>query len=43
MVHGWLESSGLSPAAAARRAGVSASTMHRILNDLVDPSVGTLQ
>ncbi len=42
MVHGWLESSGLSPAAAARRAGVSASTVHRILNDLVDPSVGTL-
>jgi transcriptional regulator with XRE-family HTH domain len=42
VVHGWLESSGLSAAAAARRAGVSASTMHRILNDLVDPSVGTL-
>lgn len=42
MVRCWLESSGLSPAAAARRAGVSASTVHRILNDLVDPSVGTL-
>jgi transcriptional regulator with XRE-family HTH domain len=42
MVRGWLESSGLSPAAAARRAGVSASTVHRILNDLVDPAVGTL-
>jgi transcriptional regulator with XRE-family HTH domain len=42
MVRGWLESSELSPAAAARRAGVSASTVHRILNDLVDPSVGTL-
>jgi transcriptional regulator with XRE-family HTH domain len=41
-VGGWLESSGLSASAAARRAGVSASTMHRILNDLVDPSVGTL-
>jgi transcriptional regulator with XRE-family HTH domain len=41
-VSGWLETSGLSPAAAARRAGVSASTMHRILNGLVDPSVGTL-
>ena len=27
---------------AARRAGVSASTMHRVLNGLVDPSVGTL-
>lgn len=43
VVRGWLESSRLSPAAAARRAGVSASTMHRILNDLVDPSVGTLR
>jgi transcriptional regulator with XRE-family HTH domain len=43
VVHGWLESSGLSAAAVARRAGVSASTMHRILNDLVDPSVGTLR
>jgi transcriptional regulator with XRE-family HTH domain len=42
MVHGWLESSGLSPAAAARQAGVSASTVHRILNGHVDPSVGTL-
>jgi transcriptional regulator with XRE-family HTH domain len=42
VVRGWLESSGLSPAVAARRAGVSASTMHRVLNGLVDPSVGTL-
>jgi transcriptional regulator with XRE-family HTH domain len=42
VVRGWLESSGLTPAAAARRAGVSGSTMHRILNDLVDPSVKTL-
>jgi transcriptional regulator with XRE-family HTH domain len=42
VVHGWLESSGMSAAAVARRAGVSASTMHRILNDLVDPSIGTL-
>lgn len=42
VVRGWLDSSGLSPAVAARRAGVSASTMHRVLNDLVDPSVGTL-
>lgn len=41
-VRSWLESSGLSPAAVARRAGVSASTVHRILNDLVDPSIGTL-
>lgn len=38
----WVESSGLSAAAVARRAGVSTSTMHRILNDLVDPSIGTL-
>lgn len=42
VVRGWLDSSGLSPAAAARRAGVSPSTVHRILNGLVDPSVGTL-
>jgi transcriptional regulator with XRE-family HTH domain len=41
-VGGWLESSGLSASAAARRAGVSASTMHRILNGLVDPAIGTL-
>jgi transcriptional regulator with XRE-family HTH domain len=41
-VREWLGSSRLSPAAAARRAGVSPSTMHRVLNDLVDPSVGTL-
>ncbi len=41
-VREWLGSARLSPAAAARRAGVSPSTMHRILNALVDPSVGTL-
>lgn len=43
MVGDWLESSGLSAAAVARRAGVSASTMHRVLNNLADPSVGTLR
>lgn len=43
MVRGWLAASGLSAAAAGRRAGVSASTMHRVLNGLVDPSVGTLR
>jgi transcriptional regulator with XRE-family HTH domain len=42
VVQGWLASSGLSAAAVARRSGVSPSTMHRILNDLVDPSLGTL-
>lgn len=43
MVSAWVESSGVSAAAVARRAGVSASTMHRILHDQVDPSVGTLR
>jgi transcriptional regulator with XRE-family HTH domain len=33
----------LSAAVVARRAGVSASTMHRILNGQVDPLVGTLE
>lgn len=42
-VRDWLAASGLSSAAAARRAGVSASTLHRILNAQVDPSVGTLR
>jgi len=42
VVRGWLESAELTSAAVARRAGVSASTMHRILNDIVDPSFGTL-
>jgi transcriptional regulator with XRE-family HTH domain len=43
MVHGWLLDAGLNAATAARRAGVSASTLHRILTDQVDPSVGTLR
>lgn len=42
-VHEWLAAAGLSPSAAARRAGVSGSTVHRILNDAVDPSIGTLR
>jgi transcriptional regulator with XRE-family HTH domain len=43
MVRGWLAASGLNASAAARRAGVSASTLHRVLNGVVDPSVGTLR
>lgn len=43
MVRGWLAASGLNAATAARRAGVSASTLHRVLNGIVDPSVGTLR
>jgi transcriptional regulator with XRE-family HTH domain len=43
MVREWLLESGLNAATAARRAGVSASTLHRILTDQVDPSVGTLR
>lgn len=42
VVGGWVESSGLTAAAVARRAGVSASTLHRVLNNQVDPSAGTL-
>lgn len=38
----WVEASGLSAASVARKAGVSASTMHRILNGLVDPGLGTV-
>jgi transcriptional regulator with XRE-family HTH domain len=43
IVREWLLESGLNAATAARRAGVSASTLHRILTDQVDPSVGTLR
>lgn len=43
MVRGWVLDAGLNAATAARRAGVSASTLHRILSDQVDPSVGTLR
>jgi transcriptional regulator with XRE-family HTH domain len=42
-VRTWLTAAGLNAPAAARRAGVSGSTVHRILNDAVDPSVGTLR
>ena len=42
-VREWLLESGLNAATAARRAGVSASTLHRILTGQVDPSVGTLR
>lgn len=43
LVRQWLEDAGLSASAVARRAGVSTSTMHRVLNGLVDPSIGTLE
>jgi transcriptional regulator with XRE-family HTH domain len=43
MVRGWVLDAGLNAATAARRSGVSASTLHRILADQVDPSVGTLR
>jgi transcriptional regulator with XRE-family HTH domain len=43
MVREWLLESGLNAATASRRAGVSPSTLHRILADQVDPSVGTLR
>ncbi|MHB8319620.1 MAG: helix-turn-helix domain-containing protein [Acidimicrobiales bacterium] len=43
VVRRWLEDSGLRAASVARRAGVSASTLHRVLHDSVDPSVGTLE
>jgi transcriptional regulator with XRE-family HTH domain len=43
LVERMLESSGLSASGAARRAGVSGSTVHRIVNNRVDPSFGTLR
>jgi transcriptional regulator with XRE-family HTH domain len=42
-VRAWLATARLSAPAAARRAGVSGSTVHRIINDAVDPSIGTLR
>jgi transcriptional regulator with XRE-family HTH domain len=39
----WADPTNLSVAEVARRAGLSASTVHRILADQVDPSVGTLR
>ena len=41
-VQTWLAAGNLNAASAARRAGVSPSTLHRVLHDRVDPSVGTL-
>lgn len=43
LVRGWLRDAGVNASTAARRAGVSPSTLHRILADQVDPSVGTLR
>lgn len=43
LVRGWLSDAGLNASTSARRAGVSASTLHRILTEQVDPSVGTLR
>jgi transcriptional regulator with XRE-family HTH domain len=43
LVEKMLASSGLTAAGVARRAGVSGSTLHRILNNQVDPSFGTLR
>jgi transcriptional regulator with XRE-family HTH domain len=43
LVREMLESSGLTASRVAKRAGVSGSTLHRIVNDQVDPSLGTLR
>ncbi len=43
LVREWIEGAGINASTAARRAGVSASTLHRILADQVDPSIGTLR
>lgn len=40
---GWIEATGQSAAEVAAAAGVSASTVHRILHDKVDPSIRTLR
>jgi transcriptional regulator with XRE-family HTH domain len=42
-VRSWLKRSGLPASVVARRAGVSGSTLHRVLTDQVDPSIGTLR
>jgi transcriptional regulator with XRE-family HTH domain len=42
-VRNWVLEAGLNSATVARRSGVSASTLHRILADQVDPSIGTLR
>jgi transcriptional regulator with XRE-family HTH domain len=43
LVQEMLTSSGLTTTRAARRAGLSGSTLHRIVNNQVDPSFGTLR
>lgn len=43
LVRGWIAESGRSASAVARRAGVSPSTVHRVVNGQVDPSLGTLR
>lgn len=43
VVRRWMTSAGLSSYRVSRRAGVSASTMSRVLSNKVDPTVGTLQ
>lgn len=42
-VRGWVKLSRFSASVVARRAGVSNSTLHRVMNDQVDPSIGTLR
>jgi transcriptional regulator with XRE-family HTH domain len=42
-VRTWIAAAGLSAPTVARRAGVSGSTVHRILNGAVDPSIGTVR
>jgi len=43
LVREWIADAGINASTVARRAGVSASTLHRILADQVDPSIGTLR
>ncbi|MDE3093216.1 MAG: helix-turn-helix transcriptional regulator [Acidobacteriota bacterium] len=43
LVREWIDRADINASTAARRAGVSASTLHRILTDQVDPSIGTLR
>lgn len=42
VVAGWLGSADLTPRSAAKRAGVSPSTLHRVLHGHADPSISTL-
>jgi transcriptional regulator with XRE-family HTH domain len=43
IVEEMMASTGLTASGVARRAGVSGSTLHRILNNQVDPSFGTIR